>query len=277
MPGGVAVAGYRIVQEALTNVLKHAGGAPTRVLLRWADGVLELEILDEGPIQHTSQEAQVGRGIAGMRERAAICGGTLDAQPSADAAILSAPCCRWSRPTREPPTADRRRRRARARGAADDLRRPRRSGGRRRGDDGLEAVEHAARLHPDVVLLDIRMPNLDGLEAARRILASSSNRARVIMLTTFDLDEYVYDALKAGASGFLRKDTPTERLLAFVRSASEDDALLDPTITRRLVERYALRTAHRRLAIGLSALTPREFEVLSRIARGHSNAEIART
>ena len=105
--------------------------------------------------------------------------------------------------------------------------------------DGLEAVEQAGRLHPDVVLLDIRMPNLDGLGAARQILASSSNRARVIMLTTFDLDEYVYEALKAGASGFLRKDAPPERLLAFVRSAGEGDALLDPTITHRLVERYA--------------------------------------
>jgi DNA-binding NarL/FixJ family response regulator len=104
--------------------------------------------------------------------------------------------------------------------------------------DGLEAVEAAGRVLPDVVLLDIRMPNLDGLEAARQILASSSNRARIIMLTTFDLDEYVYDALKAGATGFLRKDAPPERLLAFVRSASEGDALLDPAITRRLVERY---------------------------------------
>ena len=105
--------------------------------------------------------------------------------------------------------------------------------------DGLEAVEAAGRLHPDVVLLDIRMPNLDGLEAARQILGSSSNRPCVIMLTTFDLDEYVYDALKAGASGFVRKDAPPERLLSFVRQAGEDDALLDPPITRRLVERYA--------------------------------------
>jgi len=139
--------------------------------------------------------------------------------------------------------------------------------------DGLEAVEYAGRLHPDVVLLDIRMPNLDGLEAARQILAASSNRARVIMLTTFDLDEYVYDALKAGASGFLRKDTPPERLLTFVRSAGEGDALLDATITRRLIERYA---GPRARATGrLADLTPRELEVLSQVARGQSNAEIA--
>jgi DNA-binding NarL/FixJ family response regulator len=139
--------------------------------------------------------------------------------------------------------------------------------------DGLEAVEHAGRLHPDVVLLDIRMPNLDGLEAARQILGSSSNRASVIMLTTFDLDEYVYDALKAGASGFLRKDTPAERLLAFVRSAGEGDALLDPTITRRLIERYARPGA--RASGQLAELTPRELEVLTQVARGHTNAEIA--
>ena len=142
--------------------------------------------------------------------------------------------------------------------------------------DGQQAVEHAGRLHPDVVLLDIRMPNLDGLEAARQILASNSNRARVIMLTTFDLDEYVYDALKAGACGFLRKDAPPERLLKFVRSAADGDALLDPTITRRLIERYAGgRTSDQAVSGPLSELTPRELEVLTQIARGQSNAEIA--
>jgi DNA-binding NarL/FixJ family response regulator len=142
-------------------------------------------------------------------------------------------------------------------------------------EDGLEAVENAGRVHPDVVLLDIRMPNLDGLEAARQILASASNRARVIMLTTFDLDEYVYDALKAGASGFLRKDAPPERMLMFVRSAGDGDALLDPTITRRLIERYAPPHASARASGRLSELTPRELEVLTEVARGHSNAEIA--
>ena len=143
-------------------------------------------------------------------------------------------------------------------------------------EDGLQAVEHTARLHPDVVLLDIRMPNLDGLQAARQILASASNRAQVIMLTTFDLDEYVYDALKAGATGFLRKDAPPERLLAFVRSAGEGEALLDPKITRRLVERYARPQASGASPTSkLSELTPRELEVLVQVARGRSNAEIA--
>ncbi len=142
--------------------------------------------------------------------------------------------------------------------------------------DGLEAVEAATRLLPDVVLLDIRMPNLDGLEAARQILASSSNRARVIMLTTFDVDEYVYDALKAGATGFLRKDAPPERLLSFVRSTGNDDALLDPPITRRLIERYAKPHPTSADAAGrLSGITARELEVLTRVARGRNNAEIA--
>lgn len=143
-------------------------------------------------------------------------------------------------------------------------------------NDGVEAVEAARRLFPDVVLLDIRMPNLNGLEAARQILASASNRARVIMLTTFDLDDYVYEALKAGASGFLRKDAPPERLLTFVRSVGEGDALLDPTITRRLIERFAPPQPSGAKAAGkLAELTPRELEVLTQVARGHNNAEIA--
>jgi DNA-binding NarL/FixJ family response regulator len=142
--------------------------------------------------------------------------------------------------------------------------------------DGLEAVEAAGRLLPDVVLLDIRMPRLDGLEAARQILALRSNRAQVIMLTTFDLDEYVYDALRAGATGFLRKDSPPERLLMFVRSAGDGDALLDPTITRRLIERYTpARTGGAGASGKLAELTPRELEVLTQLAGGRSNAEIA--
>ena len=144
--------------------------------------------------------------------------------------------------------------------------------------NGEEAIEAAASLLPDVVLLDIRMPELDGLEAARRILASPSNRARVIMLTTFDLDQYVYEALKAGAAGFLRKDVRPERLISFVRSASDADALLDPTITRRLVERYARgHEAGAQLAGRLAVLTARERDVLVQVARGRSNAEIAAT
>ena len=142
--------------------------------------------------------------------------------------------------------------------------------------DGAAAVDAVRRTRPDVVLMDIRMPELDGLEATRRILAGAPGEPRVIMLTTFDLDHYVYAALTAGASGFLLKDVTPEHLVAAVRLVRSGDALLAPAITRRLVERFARRdtdspTAHRDLA----TLTPRELEVLGLLAQGLSNAELA--
>jgi DNA-binding NarL/FixJ family response regulator len=140
--------------------------------------------------------------------------------------------------------------------------------------DGHEAVTLAARLSPTVVLMDVRMPGMDGLTAARAIVADTSSR--VLMLTTFDSDEYVYTALRAGASGFLLKDTPSQHLVTAVRSVAAGDALVDPAITRRLIQQFvrAVRpstTAPEQLA----ALTPREREVLRLIAQGLSNAEIA--
>jgi DNA-binding NarL/FixJ family response regulator len=141
--------------------------------------------------------------------------------------------------------------------------------------DGKEAVAATLSHRPDVVLMDIRMPEMDGLEATRRILAAPTAQAevRIIMLTTFDLDQYVYAALTAGASGFLLKDVSPEHLIAAVRLVRRGDALLAPSITRRLVERFAPRTASG--GPGLSALTPRELEVLGLVARGLSNAELA--
>jgi len=142
--------------------------------------------------------------------------------------------------------------------------------------DGLEAVECSRVLVPDVVLMDIRMPGLDGIAATRRLSDELKDSPRVLVLTTFGLEEYVYEALRAGASGFLLKDVPPEQLIAAVHVVAGGDALLDPTITRSVIEAFASRPAARReLAGRLEDLTRREREVFDLIARGLSNAEIA--
>ena len=140
--------------------------------------------------------------------------------------------------------------------------------------NGLEAVDKAARFHPNVVLMDIRMPELDGLEATRRILAADAN-ARVLVLTTFDLDEYVYEALRAGASGFVLKDDPPEQLLAAIRIVAAGEALLSPAITKRVIERFT-RLPRPEAPRGLEELTERELDVFRLVARGLSNAEIGK-
>jgi DNA-binding NarL/FixJ family response regulator len=140
--------------------------------------------------------------------------------------------------------------------------------------NGLEAVDKAARFHPTVVLMDIRMPQLDGLEATRRILAADS-AARILILTTFDLDEYVFEALRSGASGFVLKDDPPEQLLAAIRVVAGGEALLSPAITKRVIKQFT-RIPRTEPPRQLDELTERELEVFRLIARGLSNAEIAR-
>jgi DNA-binding NarL/FixJ family response regulator len=144
--------------------------------------------------------------------------------------------------------------------------------------DGAEAVRQAAQLRPDVVLMDVRMPVLDGLEATRQILQKAADSApRILMLTTFDLDDYVYDALRAGASGFLLKDATAAELVNAVRVVAAGDALLAPSVTRRLIADFARRPRQNPppLPAALDVLTQRETEVLKLIARGLSNAEIS--
>ena len=142
--------------------------------------------------------------------------------------------------------------------------------------DGAAAVSDTRRLRPDVVLMDIRMPTMDGIEATRLIMDDPDNSSRVLMLTTFDLDEYVYDAIRAGAAGFLLKDAPPVELINAIRIIADGDALLAPSVTRRLIEEFANQPSPASLAMDqLESLTERELDVLRVIAKGMTNSEIA--
>ena len=142
-------------------------------------------------------------------------------------------------------------------------------------EDGAKAVAAAHKLKPDVVLMDIQMPLMNGLEATRQITQTPGNTCRILILTTFERDDYVFEALRAGASGFILKNAPPEDLIAAVRVVAEGNALLAPSVTRRIIKEFAQRTPRVDLKAGLSSLTEREIEVMRLIAKGKTNAEIA--
>ncbi len=271
---------YRVVQEALTNVVKHAPGARAVAELTVSAGKVRLDVRDDGgPGGDWTSRAGLVHGPwdhrdagAGRRVRR-VAGGRADRR-------------RWLPGDRRGP--------GRGRGelirvlVADDEALLRSAFSTLIGAqdglvvagaaaDGREAVELAASLAPDVVVMDVRMPVMDGIEATRRITRDWSG-PRVLILTTFDLDQYVFEALRAGASGFALKSRPPEELLTGIRTVADGEALLAPSVTRRLIAHFADRTrATAKTPWGLDQLTDREREVLVLVARGLSNAELAAT
>ena len=235
LPRALDLSAYRIVQEGLTNALKHARAQRADVVLRYAPDELQIDVRDDG--EGGATDDGLGHGLVGIRERVKIYGGSMSAgRVNGGGFVLS---------TRLPLGHE-------IRVLVADDQSMVRAGFRlllsgepdidvvAEASTGLEAVGKAARFDPTVVLMDIRMPELDGIEATRRIIAADEH-ARVLILTTFDLDEYVYEALSAGASGFVLKDDPPEQLIAAIRTIAGGEALLSPAVTRRVIRQFTRR------------------------------------
>ena len=240
---GAQLTVFRLVQEALTNSLKHAGPkARAAVTLRFDAGGVDVEVSDDGTGERPAAQGGHGLGLSGMRERAAVYAGTVEAGPRPP---VAGACTRGSPSSRRVPghehsvllVDDQPLLRAGFRmviESQDDLTVVGEAG------DGAEAVRLAAELDPDVVLMDVRMPEMDGIEATLQIVAAGG-RPRVSILTTFDLDEYAFAGLRAGASGFLLKDVPPNDLLTGIRAVAAGDAVVAPSVTRRLLDSFAHR------------------------------------
>ena len=238
--------------------------------VRYRPDELEIEVRDNGG--GSSKSDGLGHGLVGVRERVKIYGGEMTASTAPEGGFVLS--TRLPIPTRT----------MTIRVLVADDQSMVRAGFRMllagekdievvaEATNGLEAVDKAARFRPTVVLMDIRMPELDGLQATRRILAAD-NAARILILTTFDLDEYVFEALRAGASGFVLKDDSPEQLIAAIRTVADGDALLSPTITRRVIQKFA-RMSRPAPPKQLDELSDRERDVFRLMARGLSNAEI---
>ncbi len=297
VPAGVGLTGYRVIQEALANAGRHAPGAPVHVGVRGSATALRI-VVSNGPAVLAVAPGEPGtgtHGLIGMRERVTGLGGELHRRTDRRRRL---PHRRDATETGAGGMSEFPHRKAPERGAGgmsitvmivDDQAMVREGFAallnaqpdlRVVADaaDGEQAVTVAGQHRPDVILMDIRMPGLDGIAATRRILAGPPGvpRPRVVILTTFDLDDYVFDALRAGASGFLLKDAPGADLVRAVRVVAAGESLLAPSVTRRLIEEFATRGGTRRPpAAVLNSLTAREVDVLRLIARGRSNTEIA--
>ena len=306
---GVDLTAYRIIQEALTNTLRHADAAHATVGLCYEPGFVTVSVTDTrsgadagpgvkepgngavrriagGPVNGTALVRSGGFGLAGIAERVASCGGSLTVGPTGAGGF--AVTARLPGPVNGPVGLAARPSPIRVL-VADDQELVRAGfcvildaaeGISVVGEasNGADAVAAVAAQRPDVVLMDIRMPGMDGLEATRLITQGGPEAGpRVVMLTTFDLDDYVYEALRSGASGFLLKDAPRGDLIAAVRAAAAGNGLLAPSVTRLLIEAFARRPAAAVPAPSrLASLTAREKDILLLVARGRSNAEIAR-